>query len=394
MLLFAACNTFFWPRVRSLTPRSRLLRRSGLRAMAARAALTPGSICALIPARNEEANLPRLLESLLLQGPELSSIVVLDDESTDGTSEVVRRYMQRDSRIRLLSGLPLPAGWSGKSWACTQMAQTAREPWLLFLDADTCLARGAAAGILAAALRRGLSFLSCWPRFEAGSFAEGVFMPMLNFITFTIFPVALGAKRATTPQLSIASGACIIVERSIYERLGGHSAIHTGILEDHKIARYWREQGERGSCLDGNKVVSVRMYRSLGEAWNGFTKNFTAAFRSPLLFWMFIAVHPVLLGSVPLLALIGLFAGWPVLPLLIASGCLLGVRLLLALRLREPLWPILLHPVGLAGTALCALNSFVSVASGRGVEWKGRRYLGSAEKAPETAAAQAYVEAA
>src|SRR5205814_3524655 len=107
-----------------------------------------GHVAVLIPARNEERNLGRLLASLLEQGSVVQSITILDDRSTDATAEIVKRFAADDPRVRLIGGAPMPDGWCGKCWACHQLGEQADAPWLLFLDADTKLVPGAVAAML------------------------------------------------------------------------------------------------------------------------------------------------------------------------------------------------------------------------------------------------------
>ena len=129
----------------------------------------------------------------------------------------------------------------------------------------------------------------------------------------------------------------------------------------------------RGLCLDGKDVVSVRMYRSFGEIWRGFRKNFYPAFRRDASFWGFLALH----------------AGVFLVPFLVAplggrmwasAGCVLAARLALAVRFRTPLWPVLLHPVGEAVLVALGVSSWWRCRTGRGVEWKGRRYRAEASE--------------
>ena len=322
---------------------------------------SPGEVSVLIPARNEAANLPQCLASVLIQDG-IREVLVYDDHSDDATPEVVRRYAERDPRVRLLSARPLPEGWRGKTFACHTLAAEAGAEWLLFLDADAVLAPGALAGVLAEARRRSLSLLSCWPGLRLQSFWEKLLMPMLNFVVFTLYPAPLAARRPLEASLGLAHGVMMLARRDSYERVGGHAAVRNELFEDTLLARWWRKRGERSLCLDGQHVVQTRMYRSFREIWRGFQKNFYPAFRSPVSFWVFLAFHTVVFLG-PFLA-----ANW------VAAGCVIAMRLLLAVRFRHPAWSCALHP--LAETLLIALGlvSWWRYRHGGGVEWKGRRY--------------------
>ena len=313
-----------------------------------------GSLAILIPARNEEANLPTCLASAAIQ--HAAEILVYDDHSTDRTASIVTS--SRDSRVRLIQPAPLPAGWFGKSFACAQLAAAATSEWLLFLDADARLEPHACARMLAETKTRELTLLSCWPAFEAGTFWEAVLMPMLNWVVFSIFPGPLSLVRGDR-SLALAHGACILVRRDVYERLGGHGSVRREIFEDTRLAQLWREHGERSLCLDGQTVVKVRMYSGLHEIWRGFQKNFFLAFRQQHNFWIFLALHftvfllPFLLGD------------WR------ACCAVLLARALLLIRFRQALWSVIFHPFSELFLIALGISAWRKRAR---VEWKGRQY--------------------
>jgi glycosyltransferase involved in cell wall biosynthesis len=317
-----------------------------------------GSISILIPARNEEFRLPGCLESLLSQTA--CEILVYDDHSEDRTAGVIDGFALRDARIRRLEPAPLPEGWCGKNFACSQLAAHAAGDWMLFLDADVRVAPGAAARIAAEAERRSLTMLSCWPRFAMSGFWENTLMPMLNFLVFCLFPAPL-AYFFGHPSLGLAHGACILTRRDVYRRLGGHSLVRREIFEDTRLAQLWRTHGERSLCLDGQDLVEVRMYSGFSEIWQGFQKNFAPAFRHRINFWLFLILHfsvfllPFLLGN------------------LFAIALVLSARALLAARFRgQKWWSVLLHPLGESVLIALALTSWWKCRSGQGALWKGR----------------------
>ncbi len=335
----------------------------------------PALVSILIPARNEETNLAACLDAALAQGEIVREVLVYDDHSTDNTLAVINEYAKRDARVRLIRPEALPAGWCGKTFACAQLANSARGEWLLFLDADARLAEGgAAARILAEAVRRRLTLLSCWPALELRSFWERALMPLLNFVVFTLYPAPLALKRDDA-SLGLAHGACLLVHASTYARVGGHTAVHDQLFEDVRLAQAWRERGEAGLCLDGGGIVNVRMYHSFAEIWGGFQKNFFPAFRRETSFWLFMATHlalfllPFILAPFVLMMDYGGGAA-----LIVIALCVLAMRAVLAVRFRHPWWSVLLHPVGEAILLALGLSSWWRCKSGRGVEWKGRRY--------------------
>lgn len=337
-------------------------------------------VSVLIPARNEEMNLAACLDAALAQGEIVGEALVYDDHSTDNTRAIINEYASRDARVRLIRAEALPAGWCGKTFACAQLAGSAQGVWLLFLDADARLAEGAAARMLAEAVGRRLTLLSCWPALELRSFWEQALIPLLNFVVFTFYPAPLAVKRDDA-SLGLAHGACLLVHRSTYARVGGHTEVRDQLFEDVRLAQVWRERGEAGLCLDGQGIVSVRMYHSFAEIWGGFQKNFFPAFRHETSFWMFMATHLILFLLPFILAPFVLMrdGGGGAALIVIAALCVLAMRAVLAVRFRHPWWSVLLHPVGEAILLALGLSSWWRCKSGRGVEWKGRRYRAGAE---------------
>jgi chlorobactene glucosyltransferase len=347
-------NVLGWPRVRRTQQR------------------WPGQVSVLIPARNEEVNLPACLEAILRQGETVGEILIYNDHSTDATGALITDFAQHNARIRAVEPQPLPGGWCGKNFACAQLAQAAHGRWLLFLDADARLAEDAVVRMVAEAEARRLTLLSCWPAFELVSFWEKALMPLLNTVVFSLFPAVLSLTRPD-PSLGLAHGACLLIERATYQKLGGHTAVKDQIFEDTRLAQLWRARGERSLCLDGQEVVRVRMYDSLGGIWAGFQKNFFPAFRRSLSFWGFLSLHAAVFLAPFCLALLTRCPAY-----LIAAGAILSLRLLLALRFKQPVWSVSLQPFAEALLIALGLSSWWRCRSGRGVVWKGREYPGCA----------------
>jgi chlorobactene glucosyltransferase len=355
LLLLTLWNVVAWPRV-------------------GRAGDAPAtSVSVLIPARNEERNLPECLRALAGQGQALAEILIYDDHSTDRTAAVIARQVATDGRVRTIPTRELPSDWLGKPFACAQLAEHARADWLLFLDADARMAPGGVARLIEEASRRKLTFLSCWPGLELRGFWERLLMPLLNFVVFTIYPAPLAEMRPD-PSLGLAHGACVLVHRRTYEKVGGHGRVRRELFEDTRLAREWRAAGHRGLCLDGQDVVRVRMYDSFRSIWDGFQKNFFPAFQRRASFWIFMAAHAGLfLAPFPLVLV---SAGDPRAQVRwgAAVACVLGIRAALSLRFRHPWSSVLLHPFAEAILIARGLSSWWRCAIGHGVEWKGRTY--------------------
>lgn len=337
-------------------------------------AALPPCVSVLIPARNEEDNISRLLHSVLQQ-PGVAEILVYDDHSSDQTAQRVLEVARKDGRVRLLAPKPLRSDWFGKPFACRELAREATGRWLLFLDADALLMPNAVPAIVRAAEQYQATFLSCWPGLLLNSWAEKCFMPLLNFVVFSLFPAPLSLKMKL-PSLGLAHGVCILAERAKYEQIGGHELVKTELFEDTALARAWRARGLWGICLDGQDVVKVRMYESLAMIWRGFEKIAYPAFRRNLSFWLFVAFH--FWGFV-----------WPFAGAVHAAfggkfavtqwGCVMAAiaaRMIQAVRFGYPIAYVWIHPVAECALVAVLLSSALKCVGGRGVYWKGRRYHG------------------
>jgi len=334
------------------------------------------SVSILIPARNEESNIEDCIESALGAGERVLEILVYDDHSEDNTAITVKKYSEKDPRVRLLAPLPLPKGWCGKPFACAQLAENAQGEWLFFLDADTRVTRAGADFLVANALEREVSFLACWPKIICSSLWEKLLMPMLNFSVFTMFPAKV-AEHDFRPSLGLAHGACLLMKRDVYGKIGGHEAVRNEIFEDTALARVWRKAGERGICLDGQDIASVRMYRSFQEIWYGFQKNFFPSFKHPVNFWVFLFFHGWCFLSPFVFAPLATLLAAPSWTLWASVMCVFIMRGAMAFRFRYPLWSCLLHPVAEILLLALGVSSWYRCFSGKGIVWKGRVYSGN-----------------
>ncbi|MCC6354747.1 MAG: glycosyltransferase [Verrucomicrobiae bacterium] len=342
---------------------------------------SPCRVSVLIPARNEESNIGPCLESAVAQAHDPLEILVLDDESTDRTAEIVSSFAERDARVRLIRGQPPPPGWIGKCWAAHQLGQAATGDLLLFTDADTAHRRGSVADAVAAMDAHGADLLSLWPRQITVSLAEKLVIPLGYALILMLRPHWLEG-RARIPALGAANGQFIMFRRAAYERIGGHASVRDHIVEDVALSRRAIAAGLRLVNLDGQDQLSCRMYRGLAHLWEGLSKNLRAAFDDKP--WAFVAF-----GALQFAFLLAPFIAVPLLaaahqPRALWASCalclwILLMRLGLAARFRGPVLGALLHPLGQALALVLAVNSWVLSSRGT-VRWKGRSYAPSLAK--------------
>jgi len=169
-------------------------------------------VAVLIPARNEEINIRHCVTSLLDQHYPDFSLWVLDDHSEDRTPGILAELAVTDSRLHILQGAPLPAGWLGKTWACHQLVQAVPGdvPLLLFVDADTWHAPTMLQAVVAELLAKQTDLLSVLPRQFTITLAEKLTVPIIPWSLFTHFPLAL-AQRFRWPFFAGAIGSGYVV---------------------------------------------------------------------------------------------------------------------------------------------------------------------------------------
>jgi chlorobactene glucosyltransferase len=330
-------------------------------------------VSVIIPARNESGTIGRLLESLRRTTYHPVEILVVDDRSTDDTADIVAAHAAADARVRLVRGEPLPDGWYGKAWACTQGARVAGGSVLLFTDADTVHEPALLAHAMGGLERSGADLLTVLTRQELVSFWERAVMPqILTLLLFRYRPAQL--NRATRRRDVIANGQFILVRRDAYEAVGTHASVRDGVAEDLMLAQRFLELGKKLRAYWAEDLIATRMYTGLDSMLEGWSKNIYLGGRAtfpdePLLR----ALVPVaLLGApgfwlVPLVAL--LFGAAWALP---AIGFSVAFWTMMVIGLRIPPMYGLAYPLGAVMTLVMVGRSLARGAER--VVWRGREY--------------------
>jgi chlorobactene glucosyltransferase len=359
---------------------------------------TPGSVkpfvSIILPARNEERNIRRCVESLLDQEYDNYEVIVVDDGSSDSTprilDELVAFHVHSDRLYVLRLRDELPQGWAGKPHAIHRGTQEAHGEWLLFTDADTWHAPNALQCALASATDENVDLFSLSTEQVLPGFWEKVLMPMAYLGISMMYPI----KKVNDPlsPVALANGQYILIRRSVYDMLGGYARpeLRNTLIDDRDLARTVKQQGFRLKLEDGRDLVRVYMYHGLREAWRGWRKNVFLGSRGGLVFVLLMLIGLPMVAIVPfLLPLVILISRQKQarhlkrnqitpsevgLATLLELGPLLAYRVVLDSELKVPWYYAFTHP--LAGSLFEGIlaQSAWRVLLRRGVDWRGRQY--------------------
>jgi chlorobactene glucosyltransferase len=343
-------------------------------------------VSVLIPARNEARVIDSTVCRLLGQSYRNLELIVLDDNSTDGTGDVAQRAAAGDQRLRVIQGKPLPAGWAGKNWACHQLGQAALGEVLIFTDADTVWDAHGLGALMQEMRGNHADLQTVWPTQITETWAERLTVPNMALVVMGYLPI-LFTHYAPWSVFAAANGQVMAFRRTAYDRVDGHAGVRGAVVEDVKLARHIKAAGLRLRMADGNRLISCRMYTDWPSVRNGFAKSIVGGYGSVAGVLLSIIFHVIVFLMPPLWLLFGwldqrLFTvilgplaltlpGWPWWPAgLTAVG--VAVRAATASFSRQRARDALLMPVTVVVmTAISLLACWWQVRYG-GPVWKGR----------------------
>jgi hopene-associated glycosyltransferase HpnB len=333
------------------------------------------SVAVVIPARDEALMLPRSLGSILAQDyPGALSIVVVDDESSDGTAAAARSVAADAQReVAILEGKALPATWTGKIWALQQgiahaEALKPRPDYLLLTDADIQYALDALKRLVARAKAKELVLTSLMAKLHCESLAERTLIPAFVFLFQMLYPFTWVNCSGT--KTAAAAGGCMLVERRALERAGGIAKIKGALIDDCALARLMKAEGPISLRLSED-VRSIRFYPHLGDIGRMVSRSAYAQLGySPLLLAGTVIGMVLTYLTAPLLAMSGSF---PANIVAAAAWALMALAFLPILHFYRlsPLWAAALPLIAVAYVAF-TLNSAYQHWRGVGGMWKGR----------------------
>ena len=343
-------------------------RRPQLRDYAPRA--TGPLVSVIIPARNEARNIERCVRSMLAATYRNIEIIVADDRSTDGTGDIAERL-----GVRVVRGAELPAGWFGKQWALVQGYRIARGELLLFADADTKHEPELIARAVTALQTERVDLFTIIPRQETVTFWERLIQPHVFVALAARISDLRRLNRTRVDWNAIANGQFILVTRASYEAAGTHEAVKSFVADDLTLAQTYVRHGLDIFLIHAAEFMQTRMYSSLREIFEGWTKNLALAapLMAPPIRWVravlpYVMWMPALLWIGP--PLLWAVLGWHWAAIATVASLLTWIGIYAGER--APVRYALLYPLGAAMVAFIIMRS--AWRGGRKVEWRGRVY--------------------
>jgi hopene-associated glycosyltransferase HpnB len=325
-------------------------------------------VAVVVPARDEAEVIARSIGSLLAQDyPGPFRVILVDDNSTDGTAATARALPGAEARLTVITGAPRPAGWAGKLWAVHQGVAETSEEMVLLTDADIAHDPGHLSALVAEAQRSGVDMVSEMVELNCESPAERSLVPAFVYLFCLLYPFAWvnDPLRAT----AAAAGGTVLIRRRALERIGGITAISGALIDDVALATAVKRGGR--IWLGHSRLArSIRPYPGFGDIWRMVARSAYVQLRySPVLLAgttlglaLLFLVPPV--SALAFLSLPGL-AAWA----LMAASFLPTLR-----RFRlSPLWAPLLPVIALFYMA-ATIGAAIDHHRGRGVVWKSRAY--------------------
>jgi chlorobactene glucosyltransferase len=329
----------------------------------------------LVPARNEARNIEACVSSLLAQDYPGFEVIVLNDNSSDNTFQILAQLAQKNARLQILKGTPLPDNWLGKHWACHQLDQAASGELLLFTDADTHHTPDMLRASVSALLAEHADLVTAFPREEVVTWGERLLVPFISFGIFTFIPIWL-VQKLRWPALAITIGQFMLFRRTAYDAVGGYEAVKAEVVDDICLGRSIVSSGGEWRLLNGTRHVSCRMYHGFWEAVAGFSKSLFAVFDYRfipyVLSWLLVGVTFI----EPVVALLSRWMRYP-LPSMPVEYATLSVALSIALwmvafrRFQFPAYLVFFYPLSLALFIAVAARSFFQTVTGTAT-WKDR----------------------
>lgn len=327
------------------------------------------NITVLIPARNEAAVIQATLAGVMAQGRDIK-VVLVDDQSEDKTAALAGGMFETD--LRIISGQPLPDGWSGKLWALHQGFQEVDTPLVLLLDADIELMPGILSRLRREMMKRKIHFISLMAYLRMVSPWEKLLMPAFIYFFKLLYPFRL--SNSAHRRVAAAAGGCILLRTDMLKAIGGFAAIRGQLIDDCALARKIKSIGGRTWIGLTHSALSLRVYDRPGVIWSMVARTAFHQLRYSIILLLLLTGLMILMFGLPVAGLLFPSVTAGILSLCAFMAMMLGYVPTLKFYHLSWKWAFLMPLIGLLFLAM-TWTSAIRFWQGKGAEWKGRAYL-------------------
>jgi glycosyltransferase involved in cell wall biosynthesis len=330
----------------------------------------------IVPARNEEENLSKCLDTLINLDYENYEIIVVNDNSTDSTEEIIKNYANNNPIIIPINAPPKPDEWTGKCWAVMEGYKRAEGELLLHTDADTQHSKESLSLAVSHLLSFNLDALNVITEILSDDkFTKPVMISLYPFALTMMSPLLTNNPKKKTSHFA---GAYILIRKNVYDKVGGHEQVRTHLLEDVQLARILKSSGYKIKVVRGESFVSAYVAKKTADMWNFLKRTFKHEYKeNPMMgiLYPFIGflyfTFPIIMFIFSLLSLIfsnyfSLLTILSILTLIAMSICWILQAKGLSFNIRN----VLLAPIG-------CIISFLGITAGildSSISWRGRSY--------------------
>lgn len=324
-------------------------------------------ISVLIPARNEENNIGKCLGHLVNQSYHNLEILVLDDQSTDNTAQIVKSFSDKYRQIKLINGSILPKGWLGKNWACHQLSQQANGEYFLFIDSDVELKEKSVSSIMKETDESEAKMISVFSTQIIKSFGEWIIVPLMNWLLLAFLPLRL-VYSSRNKSLVAANGQFMFWDRNTYLEINGHQSVKEKVVEDMEFARICKSKNIKIKTMLGGDLIYCRMYNDLPQSIKGFSKNFYPGFNVNSITFLIMISFFFIIFMLPFMGV--LYNSIFIIPVII----IILTRVFISVISKQSAFiNVLLHPLQMLFMLFIGIKSVFNSKVGK-VEWKGRQF--------------------
>ena len=341
----------------------------------------------IVPARNEEQDIGRCLDSLLKQSYRNLEIIIVDDSSNDGTLKVAEKFSKKCPQITAIAAGAKPDGWVGKSWPCWRGYEQSKGSYLLFVDADSTLDSSIVESSLEYVLEKQIDMFSLSPKVELHGFVSKAVLPMISGAINILYPMKkVNDKKSDRAYMF---GTFMLVRREAYAEFGGHARVKGEIVEDAAIARAAKKSGFNLKIEKGLESISTLWEKEASSVYDGLERIISSSVKTFGLVSILNAVLIFFIAVYPLLFIIVFLISLPQSSILLLGflGSLANVATMLALaglETRSITGKIgistALYPLGCTVFILAIVSTSIKLTRGRTIRWKEQNYVLSLQR--------------